>query len=95
MDERKRIYNEMKNRLDETGKTIADLREKSNRRQRLPGSKGNDMIDDVHARQIKAEQGLAKLSQFNSHDWDKHKGELDRFFQDIDNALREALSYFH
>lgn len=95
MQEREKIHVEFKAKLSKTRETINELRIKIEDRPSWADRTAAPSLEDLHARQAAAERKLEELSQNGRQNWGRHKSDLDRYLEDIDERLREALAYYH
>ena len=56
--------------------------------------KKNIALDDTIRKHKKVKEKLKDLERANDRNWKKVKDEIDKLYEDIDEELRKALTYY-
>jgi len=78
-------------RMTEFDETLHEIKTKMEKREE---NMKDIALDDTIRKHKKAKEKLKDLERMNDRNWKKVKDEIDKLYEDIDEELRKALTYY-
>lgn len=94
MDKSERIHAEMEAKLTQFGETLNQLRRNTELQKERHEAFHRSNIEEIEKRHREAEKKLKELSSAKEHDRGHLSSQLKTFMSDMDEQLREAMTYY-